>query len=72
MLELLAFVTQPSIYHFVAYFKNKNESYIDSVNNWYKLDDLKGYFEKIYSAGFSINNKRDTEPLVLFVYLKTN
>lgn len=68
--NLIGFVTQPYNNHFVAYLKNLNEHYINSLNIWFKFDDMNGIIKEIKNIVFALNNIRDSEGIVLLIYLK--
>ena len=67
---LIGFITQPYQNHFVSYFKNYNQEYTNSLNMWFKYDDINGYIEKINNDFISLDNIRSSERLSLFVYVK--
>ena len=70
--KLIGFVTQPSEKHFVAYFENCNEKYIECLKKWYKYDDLNSKYKVILNTEFALDNLRSGEGIALFVYLKNN
>ena len=58
--------------HFVAYFEIYDVKYIDCVKKWYKYDDLNSKYKVILNTEFALDNIREIEGIVLFVYLKNN
>lgn len=53
---LIAFSTQLSEEHFVAYFKNLNGYLKLSLNNWFRYDDMKGVYKRLNNIEFSLND----------------
>ena len=68
--ELFRFVTMPHQNHFVSYFKCLNKKYPNSLNYWFKFDDIEGKYSKINNFDLSINNVRETESICLLIYFK--
>ena len=68
--KLIAFVTQPKPKHFVGYFKNYFNKFSESLNNWFKYDDILGYYLELKNIEISLTNIRSSEAIVLLVYLK--
>ena len=56
--NLIGFVSQPSDNHYIAYFKNFNHNYPSSINKWFKLNDMKGYYEELKNPKISLINIR--------------
>ena len=70
--KLIGFITQPKPKHFISYFKNYYQEFSNSLDKWFKFDDMKGYYEELKNYELAINNIRDSESIVLFIYLKNN
>ena len=68
--DLIGFITQPNASHFVAYFKNFNSKYINSIDRWYKYDDMIGYCKEINNPYLALYNIRATEGIALLIYVK--
>ena len=68
--NLIGLITQPNASHFVAYFKNFDSKYINSMDLWYKYDDMIGFCKEINNPEINLYNIRSTEGIALLIYVK--
>ena len=58
--KLIGIITQPTEDHFISYYENYNNIY-NNINNWFKFDDLEGYFYTIKNTQIALVNVRKTD-----------